>query len=111
MNDARPVGTDDGPVPPGDMVLSQATILPGKRRQGGWAFLWQFWKDYAERIAHYQTAVLLAIIYLFIAGPTALLARLVGHRFLPQLPDNADTFWHEAIMGSSTEPAEYRRQF
>jgi hypothetical protein len=111
MNDSRTAGTDNGLATPGDTGTSEVILVPGKGRQGGWAFLWQFWKDYAERIAHFQTAVLLAIIYLLIAGPTALLARLVGHRFLPQLPRGADTFWHEAIMGRSTESAEYRRQF
>jgi hypothetical protein len=110
MSESTPTG--NGRAGNGDLSGPSETtvaVRPKKRREP--SLLWQFWKDYAEKIAHYQTAALLAIIYIFIAGPTALLARLVGHRFLPHLPTGADTFWHEAAMGRPTEPAEYRRQF
>ena len=97
-------------------VTGPATTLAAHRRErpprlGPFEVVWQFWKDYAEKIAHYQTAVLLTAIYYGIAGPTALLARLVGHRFLPQKPSNADTFWYPTEMGRFKDPQEYLRQF
>jgi len=112
MSKTHITGTGNGLANRDDLSgPSPSSLLPKKDSGRHWAFLWQFWKDYAERIAHYQTALLLAIIYVFIAGPTALLARLVGHRFLPNLPTGATTLWHDAVMGRSSTPADYRRQF
>lgn len=92
---------------------SVALARPAKKRSrlGPFEVVWQFWKDYAEKIAHYQTAVLLAAIYYLIAGPTALLARLTGHRFLPERPPAAPTFWYDSDMGRPADPGQYLKQF
>jgi hypothetical protein len=110
-----PTPTNGRPAP-ADLTQQGTTPAAAKRsRLGPFAVLWQFWKDYAEKIAHYQTAVLLTIIYYLIAGPTALLARLVGHRFLPQLPGSAPTLWYDTEMGTSAAGAadaqQYLKQF
>jgi len=82
-----------------------------RSRLGPFEVVWQFWKDYAEKIAHYQTAFLLTLIYYVIAGPTALLGRLTGHNFLPERPHSAATFWYDSDMGRPADPQQYLRQF
>lgn len=40
--------------------------------------LWQGWKAIALRIGHFQTRVILSLIYYLVLGPVALVVRLVG---------------------------------
>ena len=103
----------NGRPAPADITSPSITLASARKgsRLGPFELIWQFWKDYAEKIAHYQTAVLLSLIYYLVAGPTALLARLTGHRFLPQLPKSAPTFWHETDMGRPADPQQYLKQF
>jgi hypothetical protein len=61
--------------------------------------MWDFWKAYAEKIGHYQTAAILALIYYLVVGPIWLVGRVTAHRFLPLVPKKATSFWHEASMG------------
>jgi hypothetical protein len=105
--------SNNGRPAPADLAGPTSTMVAVKQRSrlGPFEVVWQFWKDYAEQIAHYQTAVLLTIIFYGIAGPTALLARLAGHRFLPELPRSAATFWYDTDMGRPADPGQYLRQF
>jgi len=64
--------------------------------------IWDFWKAYAEKIGHYQTLAVLAIIYCIVVGPIWLVGRITGHRFLPQFAAKAPTFWHPASMGRAS---------
>jgi hypothetical protein len=66
--------------------------------------VWEFWKAYAEKIGHYQTAAILTVIYYVVVGPIWLVGRVTGHNFLPLFPAKSSSFWHEASMGR--EPVE-----
>lgn len=109
-NSTRPT---NGRAIPIDVVGPSVALASTKKRSrlGPFEIVWQFWKDYAEKIAHYQTALLLSIIYFLIAGPTALLARLTGHRFLPDRPQSATSFWYDTDMGRPADPQQYLKQF
>lgn len=105
LPDRRPA-----PVDPAD----RSVTLPSPQkpsRLGSFEVVWQFWKDYGEKVAHYQAGLLLAAIYYLVAAPTALLGRLAGHRFLPNLPSTAPTFWYDTDMGRASDPQQYLRQF
>ncbi len=70
----------------------------------------RFWQAYAEKIAFYQTLVILSVIYVVVVGPIWLVGRLTGHQFLPSLPAGAATFWRPAHMGRISNPDELRKQ-
>ena len=53
----------------------------------------RLWKAYGERIAHYQSILLLTLVYFVVVGPTAILARLVGKRFLPSTFGTRGSDW------------------
>ena len=40
------------------------------------SLIWDFWKAYAEKIAFYQTTVILTVIYAVVVGPISLIGRL-----------------------------------
>jgi hypothetical protein len=61
--------------------------------------VWDFWKAYAEKIGHYQTAAILTLIYWLVVGPIWLVGRVTGHHFLPSNTSKALTFWRPAAMG------------
>lgn len=69
-----------------------------------------FWQAYAEKIAFYQTGVILTVIYVVIVGPIWLMSRLIGHQFLPILPKGAPSFWRPAHMGRIASIDELRKQ-
>jgi Saxitoxin biosynthesis operon protein SxtJ len=64
--------------------------------------VWHFWKAYAEKIGHYQTAAILSFVYALIVGPIWLVGRLTGHRFIPTFPARAPSFWYKASMGHAS---------
>ncbi len=70
----------------------------------------RFWQAYAEKIAFYQTTVILTAIYVIVVGPIWAIGRLTGHQFLPSLPHTAPSFWRPAQMGRISSPAELRKQ-
>ena len=65
-------------VPPSPRALSEFAVL---------------WREHLRRIAVRQTDVLLLLLYAFAVVPTALVARLVGHRFLPPGPPRESATW------------------
>jgi hypothetical protein len=114
MKAAGQTASGNGRPAPGDVHGASVTIAPAVKRSrlGPFAVVWQFWKDYGELIAHYQTGLLLTVIYYLVAGPTAILARITGHQFLPHLARSAPTFWYDAEMGRPTaDPRQYLKQF
>lgn len=64
--------------------------------------VWDFWKAYAEKIGHYQTAAILTLIYWLVVGPIWLVGRLTGHSFFPSHQAKARSFWNAASMGRET---------
>jgi hypothetical protein len=44
--------------------------------------LWQAWNAYVKRASEYQSAVLLNAVYLFVVGPSALVARMFGTQLM-----------------------------
>jgi hypothetical protein len=72
--------------------------------------VWDFWKAYAEKIAFYQTTVILSVIYAVVVGPISLIGRLARHQFLPERPPNAGSFWHAAHMGRIAGIEELKKQ-
>jgi len=74
------------------------------------SLIWDFWKAYAEKIAFYQTTVILSVIYAVVVGPISLIGRLVRHQFLPERPHNAGSFWHAAHMGRISGVEELKKQ-
>jgi hypothetical protein len=68
------------------------------------------WKAYAKRAGTYQTRALLAITYLLMLGPGALIARLFGTRLLDLRADSATTTWLRRGPQEKTLDA-LRRQF
>ena len=81
----------------------------GRGWRGALALAWDFWKAYAEKIGHYQTAAILTIVYGLVVGPIWLVGRATGHRFLPLFSRKAPTFWHHTSMGRSSL-ADLKRQ-
>src|SRR4051794_31496191 len=86
-------------------ALPAAAPAPGLGRT-----IWEFWKAYAERVALYQTLVILTLIYLVIVGPIAAIGRLTGHQFLPLRAPTPATFWHPAHMGQLASLDELKKQ-
>jgi hypothetical protein len=72
--------------------------------------IWEFWKAYAERVALYQTLVILSVIYILIVGPIAAIGRLTGHQFLPLRVTNPTTLWQPAHMGRIASLDELKKQ-
>ena len=72
--------------------------------------VWEFWKAYAEKIAFYQTAVILTAIYGVVVGPIWLFGRITGHRFLPGHARTAASFWYPAQMGRFAGLDELKKQ-
>jgi len=72
--------------------------------------IWDYWVAYGEKIAYYQTTVILSLIYLIIVGPIGLIGRLTGHQFLPQFARTAPTLWHPAHMGRIASIDELKQQ-
>jgi len=99
----------NGRVEASDLPARPAPVLAASGRRV-LAVIWEFWKAYAEKIAHYQTLVILSLIYVLVVGPIAAIGRLTGHRFLPLDPPAARTFWHPAHMGRIANIAELKKQ-
>ncbi len=83
---------------------------PAPRAPGVGRLIWDFWKAYAEKIAFYQTTVILGAIYVVVVGPIWAIGRLSGHQFLPLLPKAAPSFWHPAHMGRVAAIDELKKQ-
>lgn len=113
MSGGNSIHSTNGRAAPAELAGPTVTLASTRKRSrlGPFEVVWQFWKDYAEQIAHFQTALLLTIIYYIIAGPTALLGRLTGHQFLPERPASAATFWYDSDMGRPADPQQYLKQF
>jgi hypothetical protein len=73
------------------------------------SWLIEVWKAYAHRAGSYQTRVLLTLVYLFVLGPAAYIARLFGARLMDLSPSGGTT-WIERPTSESTLAA-LRRQF
>ncbi|MGI8587135.1 MAG: SxtJ family membrane protein [Chloroflexia bacterium] len=97
----------NGRVDPKSIHALTVQARPGRQAL---ALVWDFWKAYGEKIAFYQTTVILLVIYTVIVGPIALIGRLTGHHFLPQLPASAATLWHPTSMGRAADLAELKKQ-
>lgn len=100
----------NGRVSAHDLQATKAATPAASGPRQALALIWEFWKAYAERIAFFQTSVILTIIYVIVAGPIAAIGRLTGHHFLPMSPRNAPTFWHPAHMGRITGIDELKKQ-
>ena len=70
-----------------------------------------WWKPIAEKIVHFQTAIILTALYIVTIGPMSIAARLFGQDLLEKrLPRRADTFWHDKPpLGEDIQL--YRHQF
>jgi hypothetical protein len=64
--------------------------------------LLDFWKAYGEKVAYYETLVVLTAVYTFVVAPISLLARLFHHRFLPSNRRGPATLWHDTQMGTAS---------
>lgn len=60
-----------------------------KRHLRAW---WSAWLVHARRIAEYQSAILLGLIYLVVAGPVWLVIRVTGRRLMPYGRDPGSTW-------------------
>jgi len=43
-----------------------------------WRGLWRAWKAVATRIGHFQSRLILVVLYFVVVGPLATIVRLVG---------------------------------
>jgi hypothetical protein len=100
----------NGRVSAHDLQATKAATPAASGLRQALALIWEFWKAYAERIAFFQTNVILTIIYVIVAGPISAIGRLTGHHFLPMSPRNAPTFWQPAHMGRITGIDELKKQ-
>ncbi|HEV7566623.1 MAG TPA: hypothetical protein VGO31_11755 [Microbacteriaceae bacterium] len=71
--------------------------------------LWQAWQAYAKRAGQYQTRTLLAIVYVIVVGPIALVARLTGAKLLDQGRDSSGGWLTRSARDHSL--GAMRRQF
>jgi hypothetical protein len=68
--------------------------------------LWEAWKAAATRIGHFQSRLLLVVLYFVALGPIALVLRLVSD---PLAVKRTGSTWTARTRPSSLEAA--RRQF
>jgi hypothetical protein len=71
-----------------------------------WRRLWEAWKVVALRIGHFQSRVIMVVLYFVVVGPIALCARLLGD---PLGTKAAAPAWTTRSRETSLEAA--RRQF
>jgi hypothetical protein len=74
-------------------------------------WLLEVWKAYAHRAGGYQTGVLLTLVYLFVLGPAALIARLFGAPLLDLKAGSATTWLVRANTSEDKTLGALRRQF
>jgi hypothetical protein len=68
--------------------------------------LWQAWKTVAARIGHFQSRLILVVLYFVVVGPLALVMRVVGD---PLGLKRTGSTWTERTRLVSLDTA--RRQF
>jgi len=74
-------------------------------------WLFEAWKAYAHRAGSYQTRVLLTVVYLFVLGPAAVLARVFGADLLDLDHGQKSTWRVRANATHETSLGALRRQF
>ncbi|HYW86959.1 MAG TPA: hypothetical protein VFB50_04270 [Chloroflexota bacterium] len=72
--------------------------------------VWDAWTAYLRRAAGYQSVVFLNIAYFAVLGPSVIVARLCGVRFLDRDAGPGRGYW---VLRQPTRktPVELRRQF
>jgi hypothetical protein len=68
--------------------------------------LWDAWKRVAARIGHFQSRVILIVVYFVVVGPIALVMRMTGD---PLGVKRTGSSWTTRVRAASLETA--RRQF
>jgi hypothetical protein len=71
--------------------------------------LWTGWRDYNALVARYQRSALLSAIYLFVLGPSGLLARLSGQQLMGRARSRASS-WIQRSNDDATLAA-LKRQY
>ena len=71
-----------------------------------WRGLWRAWKALATRIGHFQSRLILVVLYFVVVGPLATIVRLVGD---PLGLKRRGSTWTTRERAVSMESA--RRQF
>jgi hypothetical protein len=75
------------------------------------AHLKRWWMRFAHRLGQIQTALILALVYVLVIGPTSLVLRGIGRRDLLELrTTNTSSFAHEK-HAIPTDRERCERQF
>lgn len=88
----------------------QAAERKERPKHGALNAAWDFWKAYAEKVGHYQTTIILTLIYWLVVGPIWAVGRLTRHHFLPTRPHTSTTFWRQTQMGNAASGDDLKKQ-
>lgn len=66
-------------------------------------------QEFGNKIATIINTILLLFVYLIAVGPTSLVARITGKRFL-ETKKKKDSYWQDLSLGKQRKE-EYYRQF
>lgn len=72
--------------------------------------VWHRWTGFSKRMGSFQSRVMLSFFFFVIVSPGALIIRVLGDPLSIKGKKTMDTYW-SAKTPSSTEIADYRRQF
>ena len=75
------------------------------------AHLRHWWTAFAHRVGQIQTSILLAIAYVLVIGPTALLLRVIGRRDLLDLHAKKTASFAHPKQAIPTDRERCERQF